>query len=323
MMASGKAKRNAAIGLGALVLLLFGTAAMASEEDGDDLDPDPDPDPDGDEPWVFDPDAIPDLDPGGGDEQPQPEDDGDGGEPWVFDPDALPDLDPGGGEADEEYRPERYEHPDNYPTPGLFHRVESGDIFFGKGSRHNMAWAALYEAAYQAALDEGGVSDAEARTFAASIAGNSGKRSQYVTLILCSPWNDALYGTYGFGSSAYEGPHGRSIRLMPYHASNRQRIRDGLPPIRNIELGKVSDKRKGNAGPITNEHRKTWEYLWFPPLNLRRLWESGEITTKGLEWEDGSNMLWPPPMIANLGIDTMQDLGNREFGCLGVTGTFE
>lgn len=320
MAMSKNTKRGAAAA--ALLLLLFGVAAAYQEEEEEEGEPDDDED---EEPTtvVIDPEAIPedwfpddDEQPDGGGGEPEPE----GEEPIdvvIIDPeDWWPDDD------GDEWHPERWEHPDNYPTAGLFYRVEDGARFFGQGSRKNIAWAALYEAAYQAAIEEGGVSDAEARTFASSIAGNSKKRSAYTTLILCSPWNDALYGTYGFGKGAWEGPHGRSIRLMPYHASNRQRIRDRLPPIRNIQMRTPADKKKGNARAISAEHRNTWEFLWLPPLNLKRLWEQGTIGTQGLEWEDGSNMLWPPPMIANLGIETMEPVGDREFGCLGVTGTF-
>lgn len=313
MAISKNTKRGAAAA--ALLLLLFGVAAAYQDEE-DEGEPDDEPPDDGeDEPVdvvIIDPEEWwPD------DTEPEEEPDDNGGivPVDIIDPEEWwPPEDEG------EWHPEKWEN--DYPTPGHFYRVQSGDRFFGHGSAHNICWAALYEAAYQAAVEEGEQGDGAAREFASSIAGRSGKRSQYLELVLCSPWNDALYGTYGFGSSAYEGPHGRSIRLMPYHASNRQRIRDRLPPIRNIELGKPSDKKKGNAGPITSEHRDTWEYLWLPPLNLRLLWETGEITTRHLEWEDGSNMLWPPPMIANLGIETMEPLGDREFGCLGVTGTF-
>lgn len=312
-MAMSKGKKAAAAGA-LLLLLFFGVAAAYEDEQPDDDEPDDD---DGDdEPSRTTPDD--DEEPEGGGEEPEPEpEDEEPIDVVIIDPeDWWPDDDEG------EWHPERWEHPDNYPTAGLFYRVEKNARFFGQGSRLNIAWAALYEAAYQAAIEAGGVTDAEARTFAKSIAGNSGKRSQYTTLILCSPWNDALYGTYGFGKSAYEGPHGRSIRLMPYHASNRERIRNRQPPIRNIQMRTPADKKKGNARAISAEHRKTWEYLWLPPLNLDRLWASGSIGTQELEWEDGSNMLWPPPMIANLGIDTMEPVGDREFGCLGVTGTF-
>lgn len=214
--------------------------------------------------------------------------------------------------------PSVYEHPSNYPTHGLHHQVVKGDIFGGKGHSHNMAWAALYEAAHEAAIKHGGVSDADAHIFASALAGKAANRGKYMNLILCAPSNDLTYGTWGFGKKAPIGEHGRGIVLLYIHPDNRARIFNQEPPIRNIEMGEPADKRTGSAGPIDSDYREAYEYLWFPRLNTKRLWELSEITTEGESWPDGSSTMLPPPEIWALGIDTLEDLPISTFGCMGA-----
>jgi len=217
-----------------------------------------------------------------------------------------------------QWDPTVYEHPNNYPTHGLHHQVVKGDIFGGKGGKHNMAWAALYEAAYEAAIEHGQVSDADARVFASALAGKAANRAKYINLILCAPSNDLTYGTWGFGSKPPIGEHGRSIRLLKIHPDNRSRIMNQQPPIRNIELGEPADKRTGTGGAIDPEYREEYEYLWFPRLNTERLWDASEITTEGVAWPDGSSMMLPPPEIWDLGINTLEPLPIDTFGCMGA-----
>lgn len=309
-----KTKRNLALGtLGLGLLFMLGMGGDEDEDDDGDEDLDepgtpggqtPEEDPNELDPLIFIPWTgdwpLP------SDEPTEP---ADPGSDVPFAPFTPPGEDP--------WNPTVYEHPENYPTPGRFHQVVSGDIFFGKGSRHNLAWAALYEAAYQAAIEVGEVSDDEARAFAKLTAGKGSNRVKYTDLILCSPFNDMLYGTYGYGKQAHVGPHGRSIRMMPYHADNRALILQRQPPVRNIQMRSPNDAKKGNARAVSSELRETWEYLWLPPLNLQALWETGQITTEGLAWEDGSSMMWAPPEISNLGVDYIDDPGLREYGCLG------
>ncbi len=307
MARGGKTKRNVAIaGLGLGLLFLLGAAA--DEDDDEDEgspggQPPPEPDPEDVVPTevIFVP----------------PEDDWEPPEPGpvVPDRDFAPWVPPG----EDPINPADWEHPDNYPTPGKFHQVVWGDMFFGTGSAHNIAWAAIYEAAYQAAVEVGGVDDAEARAFAKSIAGKSSNRGRYTTLIQCSPWNDALYGTWGYKSGkSYPGPHGRAIRMLPDHPPNRDYIMlQRKPPLRNVQMRNPNDKGKGNAGAVDEQYAETWEYLWLPPLNLERLWNNRELTTEGVAWEDGSSVMLPPPPIWNLGIDVLSDPGLDAYGCPG------
>jgi len=303
---SAQKKGAAALGFGALLLLLLG---LGGEEEGDEEEEDLDEPgtPGGQEPTSPFDEPIPAF--------PQ-----EPFEPTVYIP--MGPQTPGGdfpfapfvpGEGP--WNPGVWEHPSNYPSPGTFHQVESGDIFFGKGSRHNLAWAVLYEAAYQAAMEIGGTDDQGARTFAKQIADKGANRIRYTDLILCSPFNDLLYGTWGYGEKSHPGPHGRSIRMLPYHAGNRELIFQRQPPVRNIEMLTPAAKNTGSAGPISSEYRETWEYLWLPPINLQALWNDRRITTEGLAWDDGSSMLYPPPEIWALGIDVLEDPGLSSYGC--------
>ena len=218
----------------------------------------------------------------------------------------------------EVWDPTVYEHPTNYPTHGVHHQVVPGDIFGGKGGKHNMAWAALYEAAFEGAIEYGGVSEADAHVYAASVAKKAANRGKYINLILCAPSNDLTYGTYGFGTKAPVGEHGRSIRLLKIHPDNRDRIFSQEPPIRNIEMGEPGDQRTGTGGSVDSDYREEFEYLWFPRLNTKRLWETGQITTEGESWDDGSSTMLPPPEIWALGINVLEDLPISTFGCMGA-----
>lgn len=207
-----------------------------------------------------------------------------------------------------------------WPLPGTFYQVEGGDIFLGEnpGDSHSIVYSTLLSAAYHAAKTVGGVSDDEARDFAQSVAFDEGKRLDYYTLILCSPWNDAVYGTYGYGDpiGPFDSPMNRAIRLLPIHADNFERISAGLAPWRNIQIGNAGTPGDGSGGPMDDNH-KSFELLWLPAINLEVLWSSnGEaITTEGMTWEDGSNMLMPPPVVAVLGAENVPP---GTWGCTGL-----
>lgn len=295
-MATGRTKRNVAIAALAVGLLFLAGAGFdeePEEPEGPDGPEPPEPEPEG--PFIFVPGTF---------EPPQPK------------PGPIGPIFP--GPAAPSWDPTQWEHPDNYPTHGVFHQVVKGDIFGGKGSRHNMAWAALYEAAYEAATDHGGYDDAQAHVFASAFAGKAANRGKYIDLILCAPSNDLTYGTWGFGKKAPVGPHGRGIRLLRYHPDNRARIHNREAPIRNIEMGEPADKRTGSAGPVDLDYAEEYEYLWLPRLNTRRIWEAGQVTTEGETWADGSSTMLPPPEVWDLGIDVLEDLPIDTFGCLGA-----
>lgn len=186
---------------------------------------------------------------------------------------------------------------DVYPTPGRFYQVRQGDFFNGTNPDHSIVYRALLSAGYLAAKNLGGFDDEAASAYARSVANNSAARAIYRKMILCVPFNDENYSTYGYGPNAAVGPHGRGIRLVPVHADNRARLADGLPAMRLITLGKPSDE--GNL--LHTGSGDDYEYLWLPALNLSKLWAGGSwddrITSDGVTWEDGSSQFNPPPEV--------------------------
>lgn len=213
-----------------------------------------------------------------------------------------------------------FESDTNYPRDGILHLVESGEIFLGTGNR-SIIYRALASAGYLAAL-EAGETEAKALEIGESVANNSSKRIQYLELIQCSPWNDALYGTWGYGNQAMAGPHGRAIRMMKYHPDNRQRIIDRLPPMRNIRLGDPSwrtEEPPRKAGPEWQEAAKAYEYLWLVKLDYKALYNDGIIAIDPTPWEgaeDGlESKIFPPPLVSSLGASNVPP---GTWGCPGM-----
>ncbi len=314
---ASKAKRNAAIGGGLLAALLLLAMGMSGDDDDDDDDDDDgggspggqDPPPPDDDIDPLDIDyqvvisATGDIDPYPGRAGPPS---GPGGDvPWS----------PFVGPGEKPWNPAVYEHPNNYPTPGLFHQVVYGDLFGGKNSANNLAWAALYEGAYAAAVEIGGEDSEGAHAFAKVVANKGSNRARYRDAIVCGAWNDLLYATYGYSNKSKPGPHGRAIRLLPHHAANRDLIFQQQSPMRNIKMKTPADKGQGGGNAIDNEYRDGYEYLWFPALNLAELWNTGNITSEGMVWEDGSSMSNPPPEIWGLDIDVLENPGLSTYGC--------
>ena len=216
--------------------------------------------------------------------------------------------------------PDLDEWENTYPTPGTLFQVVYGDYFLGQSTSHSIVYRALRTAAFLAARAQG-KTEAEANDFAKGIAGNANKRLQYLDLILCSPWNDLLYGTWGFGESAWAGPHGRSIRLMPYHADNRELLRQGKAPMRNIQLGAPADKGTGSARGAWSDLESGFEYLWLPGLDLTALWNQGKIEVDPTPWpnaaEDMGSRISPPPVIASHDVQSAASVPNMSWGCAG------
>ena len=236
-----------------------------------------------------------------------------------------------------------WESTDYYPSPGSLMQVRLGDRLLGTWSETNedfdiygnrlrsIAYTTLLTAGWLAATqfggldpDEPGISAAEserraqeAAEFAQRVAYDDGNRVEYVQLIQCSPWNDALYATYGYGPQAWQSPVGRALRFLPEHYNNRARIANGQKPRRNISLGTVADKGSGNAFGMDPDQR-AFAYLWLPRINLKILWDSNgrDVTTAGTEWDDGSSGIMPPPIIAQLGADGVP--GSVAWGCPGL-----
>jgi len=226
------------------------------------------------------------------------------------------------------FDPTGYETPlnSNYPTHGTLLQVRHGDRLLGTFSEINVgqdiqgealrsiAYTTLLGAAWDTAKSNG-ASDADAKKFAQDVAYDNSNRVDYIHLIQCSPWNDALYTTYGFGPQAMESPAGRALRFLPQHHDNRKRMMQGYAPRRNITLGDITDKGAGNAQAQSGD--RNLAYLWLPKLNEDTLWDSGgkDITTNGVNWADGSSAIMPPPEVVELGVENVPE--GAGWGCLG------
>lgn len=207
-----------------------------------------------------------------------------------------------------------------WPLPGTFYEVEAGDILLGTnpGGAHSIVYSTLLSAAYKVAVEIGNLEHEAAIAFAQSVAYDPEARLDYMYLILCSPWNDALYGTHGYDAAYignFDSNSGRALRLQGMHYDNYDRIRQGIPPKRNIRLGNPSTPGDKSGTPM-NGAQLSYEFLWLPAINLQKLWSSQgqDITTEGMEWEDGSTVLMPPPIVANL---LPQNVPAGLWGCTG------
>lgn len=182
------------------------------------------------------------------------------------------------------------------PRVGHYYQVAHGDTLLGTAPRSIV---------YQALLAFGGE----------AIAKVPAKRLAYLDLILCSGWNDYLYGTFGYGSGAHPGPHGRSIRMLRYHSDNRARLLAGAAPWRNIGIGAPGDGGKGTGRPLESGRAEAFEYLWLPEISTQAIQANGSITTEGVRWADGSSKINPPPEVVDIGIETSRDPGLSTYGC--------
>lgn len=264
--------------------------------------------------------------------------------PWPDCPPELPDLNLAAQRCEEPpppppppkpdepppFNPDDFETPPgvDYPTPGTLLQVRYGDRLAGKFHPQNtgsdedgqalrsIAYMTLLTAGYMAGKEVGGMSHEEALDFASKVAHDNNNRIEYIQLIQCSPWNDALYTTYGFGPKAWESPAGRALRFLPQHYDNRARLVRGQAPRRNITLGSSADKNAG-TGTGQKSGERNFSYIWLPKINLQMLWDSDgtEITTQGIQWEDGSNGIMPPPQVLAYGVDNVPEAVS--WGCLG------
>lgn len=193
------------------------------------------------------------------------------------------------------------------PTCGMFFLNLDGTIPLGD---HGFVAQALVDEAFDAAK-EAGRSTLDAQQIAAAIAADPSNRLAYWRAVQCGRWNDGLWGTWGYGPGAVPGPHGRAIRILPYHDDAYGRLALHEPPIRTIKLG--SHKTRGDGkGWGAGSH---YELLWLPPLRRDALLDpkrKNPIVVEGLYWPDGSSKLDPPPWVQDLGI---VDLPPAEWGC--------
>jgi hypothetical protein len=195
------------------------------------------------------------------------------------------------------------------PACGIFYLNFDGVIPLGD---HGFVAQALYDEAFNAAK-EAGRSTLDAQQIAAAIAADPSNRLAYWRAVQCGRWNDAMWGTWGYGPGAVPGPHGRAIRILPYHDDAYGRLDLHEPPIRTIKLGSYKTRGDGKGwGSGSN-----YELLWLPPLRRDALLDPKRkhpIVAEGLYWPDGSSKMDPPPWVQELGI---VDLPPAEWGCHG------
>lgn len=196
------------------------------------------------------------------------------------------------------------------PTPGYFYQAIEGERFLGDDG-------ILARALYQAVLDAAkakGWSTNKAQARAAALAADVKARVAYLSIVQCGPWNDAMYGTWGYGEHDLAAAHGRAIRLIARHDRVYDRLAEGQAPIRTLDRGVPSDKGKGTATGAGDMP----ELLWLPPLRSDALLDanrSRQVVAEGLVWADGSSKYNPPPAVQELGIENAPA---GPWGCKGI-----
>lgn len=177
-----------------------------------------------------------------------------------------------------------------YPTPGSFYTIVSGDTFLGKG----IAFKALASAMYAAAKARGD-SHEQALQRASTFANNEQHRVAYVRAIEGDATNDHLYGTYGYGPQALPNPTTkRAIRLLPQNADNAERIANGLAPIRSVKLSTPNNAKQGTGTKAPGAPGGHFETLWLPPINGDYAYDTGSLVV---------NTEGPPQWVRALGVD--------------------
>lgn len=219
-----------------------------------------------------------------------------------------------------------------FPEGGNFYQVKAGD-WPGSGAHganikanYNLGlpvsgWLIRREM-FHAAQEYGGLSNEAAMVWVNNMLKGGdllNPSTRTLDIILCSAFNDACYGTWGYcGQKAIDskkcpasmrnraGPTGRGIRLLKAHPNNIKRIRDGLAVARYATIGNPANAGDGSS---KNTSGKTGHYpaLWMPKLDRQRLWESAnanpgfassyEIEASSEIWDDGSPMSSPPPWV--------------------------
>lgn len=124
-------------------------------------------------------------------------------------------------------------------------------------------------------------------------------RVQYLRLIECSPWNDAIYNVNlsetAFSQRFREGPL-RGISQNPQHEDNRGRMMQGLPPRRAAREDSMTQHDGGGRHA----------FMWLPLI------EQGAPVVVAADFEDGRSGINPPADILAFGLE---DVTPRVYGC--------
>jgi len=250
---------------------------------------------------------------------------GSGGEPPNKGPDKIkppPQPDPGPEPVEPvEPTPEVVDPPideitnTDWPVPGHFYVVRPAQDGEKGDTGLRIAKRALADAAFRAAKEFLGASDDGAREFAKAYSSDGPRQYAYLDKITCESWNDATVTTYGYGDKARAAPlSGRAIRLLPQHADNLSRLRQGKRAVREMHFGKSSDRTNGvRRGGGGDRH----ETLYLPGVDLAPIIE-GKLAIGGGTWPDGSSKAHPPKWVLDLGVrDRSKSVtrGNLLRGC--------
>lgn len=152
--------------------------------------------------------------------------------------------------------------------------------------------------------------DGDAWSWVNSIPSSMGQAAKVHDIILCSAFNDACYGTWGYcGNKAVQlgtcskalnraGPSGRGIQLLKKHPNNIKRVKEGKAVARYCTIGSPQNAGDGRS-KNTSGQTGYFPHLWMPKLDRAQLFSShgAEIDVTPEAWEDGSPRSSPPPWI--------------------------
>jgi len=269
-----------------------------------------------------------------------------GGDPGTVQPEkpgmgfVVPDAGPSGGEVNLL----DYDRSGNqWPRLGHFYQIKQGDTLA------DIAEKALKDGVYRAygIVTGAGVppdgakypidSDYEAASDLVKMMDDTPLTKPLWQMILMSPWNDMVYGTWGMGPGGVRGPCGRGIRLVNKYYNNREDMLEGLSPVRSIPVldqtyAPGGMKQNYTAQPIGGQvSGNKYPYIWIPGIDLASLVNiSGE--TIGIAnqnqwivpgWQgEAYGQINPPPPIFNRSFylpqayhDTVDSESVPEWGC--------
>lgn len=202
------------------------------------------------------------------------------------------------------------------PQGDHFYAVKYGDTMLGSQTStsatqgHDICWMLYRHECFEAAKQYGNLDDADAWAWVNSIPSSMGQSGKVYRIMLCSAFNDACYGTWGYcGPKAVQlgtcskalnvpGPHGRAIQLLKKHPNNLARIKQGKAVARYCTIGSPQNAGDGRSKKIGGQPGY-YPQLWCPMLDRQLLWDThgAEIEITPETWEDGSSRSIPPPWI--------------------------
>lgn len=203
-----------------------------------------------------------------------------------------------------------YVHP-SVATPSMMYRVKAGD------NHQRIVRNAVGSALALAGRPElvGHMNPNNAALYAEEWAQRL--RQQMADALICSWWNDTLYGQTDpqkAGGASAIGPNGHGLNWTPVHRNN-------LGLLANAEPAERSTTLSGNRDPdFTAAQASSQMDLWIPAVNLETLKAPAKENLNlvfDLAWPNGLRTINPPPAVSDgLGINTAYS-GEFVGGCPG------